>query len=112
MEKKNLPVGKEGRPDPAQIAKWKKEFGDIYHVRIDNDDMEAYLRQPTLNEIEFGIIAKNKKGASPLDFNRTVLKYVTLYMDPGFMGADARALELLSKMDDIMPNATATVEKL
>lgn len=112
MDKKNLPVGKEGRPDAAQIAKWKKEFGDIFKVRIEKDDMEAYLRQPTLNEIEFGIIAKNKKGASPLDFNRAVLKYVTLYIDKGFLANDARAMELYSRMDEIMPDATATVEKL
>lgn len=88
------------RPTDEQIAAWKKEHKAVFEVETEDGSI-AILRQPTETDMERAMMASGKKGAKPLDFNRTIIGNCMLWNTPGFMDDDGRRMALHTYVNEL-----------
>lgn len=100
------------RPDEKQIAEWKKKYGKVMQITIPEDDKILILREPGIKELELAASAKQKPGALPFDFNRSILSSCKLYEDEGFFSDDKRAMTAFTHLDKFNVVKESKLEEL
>lgn len=100
-----------GRPSPEQIEAWKKEHKAVYELETEDGSI-AILRKPTEFDMERAMMAGQKKGAKPFDFNRNIAKNCLLWSTTGFMEDDARRMAMHTFVNELAAIEEVTSRKL
>ncbi|HHN48695.1 MAG TPA: hypothetical protein ENN08_07185 [Bacteroidales bacterium] len=96
-----------GEVRPEHIAEWKKKFGKVFHLQI--EDKHCYLRKPDRNTLAYAIsIAQT----SPLEFGEVILKNCWLAGDEEIRSDDAYFLAALGKLDGLVEIKAAELKNL
>lgn len=102
------------RPKKAELDKWKKEFGKLYGITTEDDQM-VILREPKLAELERAIKAVNakpEKVQKPFDLQRAILPTIKLYEDPNMLEDEKNMMAVFTKMDEVVKFKEAEVTEL
>ncbi len=86
---------------PEQIAAWKKKYGDIFQLNV--DDRLCYLYKP--NPLKLGRIIKNAPPSvkkNPLKCCEIILRSCWLSGDPEILMDDGLLLSAATMMDDLI----------
>jgi hypothetical protein len=102
-----------GRPDKAQIDKWKKEHGQLHKITVDEESGNpkmAIVRLPKLRDLKVASSLAGKK--TPVDAAQSMLENCALYMDPEIKRNDSLFASAISAMGEIAEVKEAKLEKL
>lgn len=99
------------RPTNAEIEAWKKEHKVVQELETEDGGI-AILRRPKLVDLEMALSASQKKGAKPLDFNRSIARRCLLWNTPGFLDDEDRELELYTFAGELAAAGESRTRKL
>lgn len=107
MDKPNLTIQEITKKYGDDIAKWKKEYGEIQAVII--GDKVAFLKKPDRKTLSFASIAGQK---DPMKFNEIILENCFVGGDTEIKTDDSLFLAASAKVVDLIEIKEAELVKL
>ena len=104
MEKEEKLVG---QATPEQIEAWKKQYGDIYAIKVENG--VCYLKKPSRKALGYASYASKQ---NPLNFNEVILNDCWLGGDESIRTDDAKFLGVSGTIAQIIEVKEAELKKL
>jgi hypothetical protein len=92
---------------PEQIAEWKKKYGDIFQISV--DEHSCYLRRPNRKELSYAAVAGKN---DPLKYNENILKSCWLGGDEEIRDDDVLFFSAGSVLAEIIEIKAAELKKL
>jgi len=106
MEKPNITVEELKAKYGDDIAKWKKEHGEIQGIII--GDKVAFLKKPDRRTLSFASVAGQK---DPMKFNEIILEHCFIGGDEDIKNDDSLFLAASSKIVDLIEIKEAELVK-
>lgn len=96
-----------GQVDESQIARWKKEHGKVFALKVDG--RVAYLKRPDRKTLGFASVTSKN---DPMKFNEAVLNNCWLGGDEEIMTDDVLFVSASQVLGDIIQIKEAELEEL